>query len=181
MIMNTLLLHVSRTVWLTVIVLLFAFCGSDENQISQPVIFDMGEVFVESNKYLIKLEEEAIDDFIERYGWEMNKTGTGLRYMIHDEGKGKFASYGDRAIINYNIYLITGDLVYSSDHFGPKSFTVGRGGVQSGLEEGILLMREGAKATMIMPFYLAYGVPGDGNKIPGRASIVYQIELVELN
>ncbi len=157
-------------------------CSGDED-IDKPMpagIRELEEALVESNKYLVELEEEAIDDFIERYGWDMQKSGSGLRYMIHNDGVGRKASYGDIAVIEYNIYLVTGDPVYSSGKNGPKSFTVGRGGVESGLEEGILMLGKGGKAKFIMPSHLAHGVPGDGNQIPKRASIVYIVELINL-
>ncbi len=162
-------------------ILLLPACQSAEMKSENQPFIDFDEVFVESNKYLIQLEEEAIDDFIDRYGWDMQKTGSGLRYMIQHEGTGKHASYGNRAEIGYRMYLITGEPVYSSDTHGSRAFTVGRGGVESGLEEGILLMREGAQATFIMPHYLAHGVPGDGNKIPRRATVIYRVELLNLN
>lgn len=168
-------------VFLPLLMLFACFaCQSNKTDHVHPVYFDLEEAFINSNKYLISLEEEAIDDFVERFGWDMKKTGSGLRYMIDNEGHGAFASYGDRAVINYSVFLLTGDPVYASDDYGPRSFIVGRGGVESGLEEGILLLRKGAKATFIMPFYLAHGVPGDGNKIPKRASIIYKIELIDL-
>ncbi len=174
--------HISGLVILTVVITLFWACSGDEGH-EQRVpagIRAFEEALIESNKYLIELEEESIDDFIERYGWTVQRTGSGLRYIIHDEGEGLKASYGDIAIIEYSIYLITGDLVYSSADEGLRSFTVGRGGVESGLEEGILMMRKGGTATFIMPSHLAHGVPGDGNKIPKRASIIYKVELVNL-
>ncbi len=143
-------------------------------------IRELEEALVESNKYLVELEEEAIDDFIERYGWEMQKSGSGLRYMIHNAGVGRKASYGDIAVIEYTIYLVTGQPVYSSVEDGPRTFTVGRGGVESGLEEGILMLGKGGKATFVMPSHLAHGVPGDGNRIPKRASIIYKVELINL-
>lgn len=164
-----------------VVLMLLSSCQSAEKKLEHQPFIDFDDVFVESNKYLIQLEKEAIDDFIDRYGWDMQKTGSGLRYMIQDEGTGKHAVYGDRALIAYNMYLITGEPVYSSDTHGPRAFTVGRGGVESGLEEGILLLREGGQATFILPHYLAHGVPGDGNKIPRRATIIYQVEVLKLN
>lgn len=161
-------------------VVFFASCTQDEEVRVSAGIRELQDAFIESNIYLIELEEEVIDDFLARYGWEMHQTGSGLRYRIDRQGEGPPASYGNLAVIEYDVFLITGDKVYSSREPGPKSFTVGRGGVESGLEEGILLLNKGAKATFIMPFHLAHGVPGDGDKIPKRASIIYQIELIEL-
>ncbi len=162
--------------------LLFILQGCQSKVDKQPLPdhSSVHEAFVESNIYLIDLEEEAIEDFVERYGWEMNRSGSGLRYSIERLGYGPKASYGDRAEIRYAIYLITGDPVYSSENLGTKVFTVGRGGIESGIEEGILMMREGDQATFVLPSHLAYGVPGDGNKIPRRASLVYKIELINL-
>ncbi len=172
--------YVIRSVVLAGLFLLFAGCSGQEEERQLLDHSSVHEAFVESNIYLIDLEDEAIDDFVERYGWEMNKSGSGLRYKMEKTGRGPRASYGDRAEIRYDAYLITGDPVYSSEELGTKAFTVGRGGVESGIEEGILMMREGDYATFILPSHLAYGVPGDGNKIPRRASLVYKVELVKL-
>jgi FKBP-type peptidyl-prolyl cis-trans isomerase len=79
------------------------------------------------------------------------------------------------------VSLLDGTECYNSDREGPKIFTIGRGGVESGLEEGILLMKEGSRAKFIMPPYLAHGLPGDGKRIPARAIIVYDVELISLN
>ena len=155
-------------------------CSVKEKEQPMPSFSLVHEAFVESNIYLIDLEAETIRDFVERFGWEMNRSGSGLYYRIEESGHGPRASYGDRVEIHYDIYLITGDPVYASEDLGTKVFTVGRGGVESGLEEGILLMREGDQATFIMPSHLAHGVPGDGNKIPRRASLVYKVELIKL-
>ncbi len=161
--------------------IIWACSGSEVHEQRLPAgVRELEEALVESNKYLIELEEEAIDDFIVRYGWEMQKTGSGLRYVLHEKGEGQPASYGDIAIIHYDIYLITGEKVYSSGDDEPRSFTVGRGGVESGLEEGILMMRKGSKATFILPSHIAHSLLGDSNKIPKRASIIYEVELINL-
>lgn len=173
-------LRVMPLMALVSICVLLSGCTGQEEERMLPDHSFVHEAFVESNIYLIDIEDEAIDDFVERYGWEMHKSGSGLRYKIERTGHGARASYGDRAEIWYAVYLITGDPVYSSEDLGTKVFTVGRGGVESGLEEGILLMREGDQATFILPSHLAHGVPGDGVKIPRRASLIYKIELIKL-
>jgi len=57
---------------------------------------------------------------------------------------------------------------------------LGSGNVESGLEEGVLLMRVGDKALMLMPPHLAHGLTGDGDCIQRRAIILYDIELVSI-
>lgn len=138
------------------------------------------ETLAETNKLLLSAEDEEIEDFIERYGWQMQQTGSGLRYMIYQHGDGPRAQDGMTAVLHYQVHLLTGDRVYGSEQDGPLEFQIGRGGVEGGLEEAILLLRQGDHARFIMPAHLAHGLPGDGVKIPKRATIVYDLELKEL-
>jgi FKBP-type peptidyl-prolyl cis-trans isomerase FkpA len=133
-----------------------------------------------TNVLLIDAERQEIDDFIHRYGWDMNETGTGLRYSIYEHGTGASAESGKIARIHYKVFLLNGDLIYTSEQEGEKYFRIGQGGVESGLEEGILLLRKGDKARFIIPSHLAHGVTGDGARIPQRASIIYELELIDL-
>ncbi len=173
--------HTQKLFWLLAGLTAFLpACREETAPPDLPEAAAIQEAFAESNKRILALENEAIADFIQRFGWEMQQTGSGLRVKIRNEGRGEKASYGQRARIRYTVYLLTGDPVYSSEQRGPLEFTVGRGGVERGLEEGILLLREGAEAVFIMPSHLAHGLPGDGRAIPKRATIVYELELLEL-
>lgn len=159
---------------------LFSSCGETAQERELPDSETLKETLAETNKLLLSTEDQEIRDFVERYGWEVKETGSGLRYYIYHEGDGPPAKTGNIASIDYSIHLITGDRVYSSEEEGPREFEIGKGGVESGLEEGILLLRQGDKAKFILPSHLAHGVPGDGVKIPKRATIVYDVELLEL-
>ncbi len=174
-----------RIIWLLQMVIfslavLFTACRQESEQPILPDPEELEEAFALSNIYMLELEEEAIDDFLQRYAWDMQASGSGLRYMVLNEGHGQKASYGQRVTLDYTAYLITGDPVYSSASDGPLSFTVGRGGVERGLEEGILMLAQGGRARFILPHHLAHGVPGDGQKIPRRATIIYEVEVLEI-
>jgi len=132
------------------------------------------------NKMLVKTEEEEISNFINRYGWKMNETGTGLRYMIYKKGSGEKAQLGKVAMINSEVKLITGDVCYTSKDEGTKELLIGKSGEISGIEEGILLMKVGDKAKFIIPSHLAFGLLGDEKKIPSRATLVYDVELLKI-
>ncbi len=155
-------------------------CNQPQKERRLPDQQELRKTLEETNKILLESEKQEIMDFIARYGWDMQETGSGLWYQVYHQGRGERASTGKIALINYSISLLTGDRIYSSETEGAKEFRVGRGGVELGLEEGILLLKEGDKARFIMPSHLAHGVPGDGVKIPARATIVYDVELIEL-
>jgi FKBP-type peptidyl-prolyl cis-trans isomerase len=159
--------------------LLLASCGNQPDQErQQPVI--TRDTIIKYNREAARSEDEEIGDFIRRYGWEMTKTPTGLRYMIYHHGNGPKAIKGKTAVLKYTLKLLNGTLVYSSDKDGVKEFRIGYGGVESGLEEGILLLNVGDKVKFIVPSHLAFGLLGDQNKIPPGASLVYDIELLKL-
>ena len=111
----------------------------------------------------------------------MEQSNTGLRYFIYKHGKGLPAEEGKIATLNYEIKLLTGEVCYTSKELGPKQFLIGKGGVETGLEEGILLLKEGDRAKFIIPSHLAFGLLGDSEKIPAKATLVYDVELIELN
>lgn len=138
------------------------------------------EQLVEANIAAVETENEQINALIARNSWVMKETGTGLRYKIFENGKGAKAATGKLACLNFEVKLITGEVVYSSKIDGIKEFRIGSGGVESGIEEGILLLRVGSKAKFIIPSYLAHGLAGDQDKIPPKATLIYEIELIEL-
>lgn len=141
---------------------------------------EIEENLLQANKHAVGTEDEQIRNFIQRYGWNMNETGTGLRYMIYKRGEGPLAKIGQIASLNYEVRLITGDVVYTSNEKGMKEFLIGKGGVESGLEEGILFLHLGDKAKFILPSHLAYGLIGDQDRIPGKSTLIYDVELVKL-
>jgi FKBP-type peptidyl-prolyl cis-trans isomerase len=165
---------------LTVLFTALLACNQTQDQKKKVDPADYQEELMEANKRVVKTEAQHIDDFLRRYKWKMEESGSGLRYMIYLEGEGPKAEKGHAATINYSIKSITGDLVYSSDELGPLIFIIGNGEVISGLEEGILYMNVGDKAKFIIPSHLAYGLVGDGNLIPAKSTLIYDVELINL-
>ena len=138
------------------------------------------EELISVNRYMVSQDASAIKEYLERNEYQMLETKTGLWYQIDKEGEGARAQKGDLVKIAYDIFLLDGTKCYSSDSLGYRSFKVGQGGVESGLEEGILLMQEGSKVTFIMPPHRAHGFVGDDDKIPGRSTLLYKVELLKL-
>ena len=145
------------------------------NKISEQ---ELKEHFVNANKIMVKNESEEIDDFIKRHQWQMQTTGSGLKYEIYFKGKGPAAKKEQMHLLYYKLYLLDGTLIHASETNKPLNFSSGKAEVPKGLEEGVLLMHVGDKARFVIPSHLGYGVAGDGNKIPGNASLFYDVELV---
>jgi len=140
----------------------------------------MNEKIIKYHQGIVASEEQEIVDFIARHRWNMVTLPTGLRYMIYQKGTGKVAKAGWEAAFNYETRLLTGKLLYSSDSTGIKKILLGRGEVERGLEEGLLQMRVGDRAKLILPSFLAFGLLGDQDRIPPGAILVYDIQLVDL-
>ena len=172
----------NRNIILVLILLLVAGgCKPKKKELSDEQIKETKKHLVNVNKTLVKKDQKKISGYIKRHNLNMTETPTGLWYSIEKKGEGVKAEEGLLATINYKVYLLQGTECYSSDKSGLKTFLIGRGGVETGLEEGILLLNEGARAKFIMPPHLAHGLPGDGDKIPARAIIVYDVELIKLS
>ncbi len=139
------------------------------------------ETLMKINKYLVKKDADAIKGYIQRHGWNMQESKAGLWYEIISNGNGNKAETGKKATLEYKVWLLNGTPCYSSDSLGNKTFTIGKGGVEPGLELGILMLREGDRARFIMPPHLAHGLVGDGDKIPARATIVYEVHLLKIS
>jgi FKBP-type peptidyl-prolyl cis-trans isomerase len=163
-------------------VLAFFACGdhSSEKHKKAESKQSAAESLVKVNKYLVKSEDEEIDNYVRRHGWKMTKTGSGLRYEVYENGSGPLVQKGQVIEMEYVVSLITGDIVYSSKGKGKKGFVVGHGGVEAGLEEAVLLLRKGDKAHIILPSHLAFGLLGDQKRIPSRSTLIYDLEIVNL-
>lgn len=133
------------------------------------------------NTYLIKKDEETISKHCQRRGWNMEMTKSGMWYGKLRESANDSVQEGDIVEIKYEIKLLDGTLLYDSDTLGTKIFRVGQGGVENGLEEGILMMKKNEEYRFIMPPHKAHGLLGDMHKIPARSIIVYYVELLHIN
>lgn len=166
--------------------MLFAFaigcgCGAQKRQQAKKYSDqELADSLININKKQVGNENMLINKYMARHQLTMTETGTGLRYMIYEKGKGENAKSGQYAKVNYKVSLLDGTECYNSAKKGPKEFMIGQDNVESGLHEGITYMKVGDKAKFILPSHLAHGLLGDDNKIPARATVIYDVELLSL-
>jgi FKBP-type peptidyl-prolyl cis-trans isomerase len=131
------------------------------------------------NRYLVQKDRERIQNYIERKNLKMAESPTGLWYQIVIEGTGNNFTDSDKILMDYECSLLDGTKCYSSAKLGPKEVVLGRSEIESGLGEGLRMLKPGSEAIFIMPPYLAYGFRGDGKMIPSRAIIVYNVHILQ--
>jgi FKBP-type peptidyl-prolyl cis-trans isomerase FkpA len=112
---------------------------------------------------------------------QLTETQNRLKYIIHEEGTGPAADIGRVVKVHYYGMLTDGTPFDNSfDRGEPIAFPLGQGRVIPGWEEGIGLLKEGARATLFIPHQLAYGERGSPPTIPGNAELVFYVELVSV-
>jgi peptidylprolyl isomerase len=104
-----------------------------------------------------------------------------LQYDEIAVGSGAQPKAGDTVLVHYRGTLLDGREFDSSYSRGqPFQFVLGRGQVIQGWDQGIAMMRKGGKAKLTIPPHLAYGERGAGGVIPPRATLVFEVELVDI-
>ena len=162
--------------------LLLAGCHNAKEQPQLPIDASTLSNRIQSvNKELINEDKHHIVRYFERRNWPYKATGSGLYYYIYHQGNGKKAVSGCDVTISYSVSLLNGTFCYGGDKPVEKSIVPGMGKEVSGLEEGILQMKEGDKAILVIPPHLAHGLLGDEERIPARSIIVYNITLLKVS
>jgi len=113
--------------------------------------------------------------------------GENLQKIDVRVGIGREAKVGDIAVVHYTGWLYDplenkehGTKFDSSVGGGPFSFPIGIGKVIKGWDKGVVGMKVGGKRTLIIPPALAYGSRGTGNIIPGNATLIFDVELMDV-
>ena len=117
------------------------------------------------------------------------KTGSGLGIEVLQEGSGKVAEKGQRTTVHYTGWLADKDgkpdtkakFDSSVDSGTPFTFELGAGQVIKGWDEGIAGMKVGEKRRLTIPSDLGYGARGAGGRIPPNATLIFDVELVDVN
>ncbi|MGV3610656.1 MAG: FKBP-type peptidyl-prolyl cis-trans isomerase [Fluviicola sp.] len=160
--------------------LLILVACTEEKAAPKPPEWNMKKS-TEMNKELAVEESINIDlYFAQHENWEVKQTGTGLRYVILKKTEGAIPKAGMDAKTQYKISLLDGTEVYKTASDEVDIFRVDKSEMESGIHEGIKLMRVGEKAKLVFPSHLAHGLVGDLQKIPPLSPLVVDIELIGL-
>ncbi|RNC89475.1 MAG: peptidylprolyl isomerase [Allomuricauda sp.] len=119
---------------------------------------------------------------LEKLAAGFDKTESGLRYKKINTGSGAKAEKGKKVSVHYEGSLTNGQVFDSSySRNQPIDFQLGVGQVIPGWDEGIALLQVGDKARFVIPSHLAYGSRGAGGVIPPDATLIFDVELMDVN
>ncbi len=125
--------------------------------------------------------KKAQDEMMGKLSEGFEETESGLRYKIIQKGDGVTPEKGQTVAVHYKGMFADGGVFDDSYKRGnPIEFPVGKGNVIPGWDEGILLLKVGDKARFVIPSHLAYGEAGAGGVIPPNATLVFDVELMEV-
>ena len=125
-------------------------------------------------------DKKAFWDFVNKQYPSAARTKSGLAYIIEKEGEGDKPKAGNTVSAHYTGTFADGKKFDSShDRNQPISFQVGQRRMIPGFEEGSLLLGKGGKATLILPYWVAYGVAGRP-PIPPKAILIFEIEIIDI-
>ena len=137
--------------------------------------------FEGSREKRIAEQKRIAEEALEKLAAGFQKTESGLRFQIIQKGNGKQAEKGKKVSVHYQGALENGQVFDSSyKRKQPIDFTLGVGQVIEGWDEGIALLKVGDKARFVIPSYLGYGSRGAGGVIPPDATLVFDVELMDV-
>ncbi|MCF8059825.1 MAG: FKBP-type peptidyl-prolyl cis-trans isomerase [Bacteriovoracaceae bacterium] len=138
-------------------------------------------LFKERMTKAAQTEKDSGKSFLEKFSKEKDvvTTESGLAYKILSEGKGAKPAATETVKVHYHGTLTDGTVFDSSKERGqPVTFPLNR--VIKGWTEGVQQVKEGGKIKLVIPSELAYGDSGAPPKIPGGATLVFEVELLEI-
>jgi FKBP-type peptidyl-prolyl cis-trans isomerase FkpA len=167
------------------ILIFLCLYGCDTRPKEQPSIKvvtqkDVEEKSKEANRQYTLRERDELNIYLKNHSEKFAQTGSGLYYHISKTTNNAKVKQGQLVTIAYVIKLLDGTICYTSKEEGLKKFIVGGDNVETGLHEALLLMKIGEGGRFILPSHLAHGLLGDMDKIPPKAVVIYDLELISV-
>ncbi|MGK3752863.1 MAG: FKBP-type peptidyl-prolyl cis-trans isomerase FkpA [Bacillariaceae sp.] len=171
-------------------IVLEAFCENLKGTATQDarvVLTKYGEqlnkILQERTNSIVDRVKKDGDEFITNFidcNEEAVKTDSGLIYCPMTEGEGSQPELSNTVEVHYHGTLTDGTVFDSSVDRG-QTISFPLGGVIKGWQEGLAMMKEGGKATLVIPSDLAYGEAGSGDTIPPGATLKFEVELFKVS
>lgn len=131
---------------------------------------------VKVNQLELQKESDEMDAYERSHQLNFVKTNSGIRYLVYKPSMSGDSLRDNMEVeMDYEVKLLDGTLCYSSKIDGKKKLIIGAEEAESGLHKGLLYLKRGDKALILIPSVLAHGLLGDFKKIPPQMPIIFDI------
>ena len=156
----------------------------DQHQEAADRMPDMEEL-IRANRIMVEEDDRRIAEVALQQGWELTRTATGEYYQLLSRNQavptgsaeGATVRPGDEVALAYTLRLLGGETIRRSADSGLKRFIVEGSEAESGMHAVVKHFRTGDSVRIILPPHRAFGLMGDGDKIPGRAILWYEVRV----
>ena len=157
----------------------FLACGDDTPSDEESEIYDM-----EAPPAEVAPDTAAATTYAPELDVDLGtftRTSSGLYWKDLAAGSGAAIAPGQTAVVHYIGWLPDGTMFQSSREMGdPVAVPVGVAQVIPGWDEGVAGMQAGGRRKLVIPPGLGYGAQGSGGLIPPNATLIFEIELLEI-
>ncbi|MDR0421102.1 MAG: FKBP-type peptidyl-prolyl cis-trans isomerase [Prevotellaceae bacterium] len=174
------------------VLILCAACNNSEtNSNSLPKVnVNVRENIEKANKILIEKDKDRVESFLRRHNLQATFDDTGFWFSEIESGNGEKIQDGSLVALTCTINLLDGTPCYTYDEENPLVFVVGKSNelsentnmqnVVSGLHSALALIENQSRYVFVFPSHLAHGIIGDGNNVPPRSILVYDIKVLDV-
>jgi len=148
---------------------------------NEMILFHIAMISVDSPELLKKKEEETLKKYLDDNKITVAPLISGLYYVETLKGNGAKIDTGSWVKVHFSVGLTDGKQIFSTQERGEAmEFECGTNFDTPGFEEGITKMLKGGKAILIAPSHIAFGDKGRGAMIPPYATVIYNVEIVDV-
>lgn len=164
---------------LSLTAMLFISCHGDPPIVVAPQSSgnSVKENLINANRTIAQSEETSIDQYVARRGWTMERLPEGARIWEYEAGDGPVVGYEDSVCVVYSVEAINGRMIYDEMD---ECFVAGRRQQMIGLDQAIMHLHYGCRARVILPSAIAYGIGGDGDRIPQSTILILDLRIKEI-
>ncbi len=156
--------------------------GKEAEKFDAPKVFETLKKQKEDEVLAASKQKEEMElKLIQEKFPNAQSTASGLRYILQKEGTGDTPKQGQTVLVHYTGTFLDGKKFDSSyDRNQPIEIPIGVGRVIKGWDEGIMMLKKGSKATLIIPYHLGYGEQGYPGVIPPKSWLIFDVELLDI-
>ncbi len=127
------------------------------------------------NEKMILSEDSLIQNYVEKSNTNYVKHNLGFWYNIEKSQLGNVIQENQQCEVAYSVYSLENNLLFEQK----ETIIIGKKQLPTGMEEALKMMRKGATADLVIPWYLAYGMKGNGKEVKSYTSLVVNIQWIK--